>query len=493
MFESVRRHQRIFLGVILLLIIPSFVVVGAWDLIAPGGGANTAAKVGKRDITVQQWEQSHQQALEQIRRQLGGRIDPAILDSSASRLSTLNDLVTQQVLLSAAVDLKVRVSDEQVRRAISSIPAVQKNGQFDMALYQQALKAQGLTPESFEQRVRADMLAEILPATLGSTAMVPRSVARRLAQSSSETRSVRIKKFASADYAGAITVTDAEVEEFYKANAAQFQTPEEVDIAVVAFAKPGSADMVEQFSNLVYEQSDTLEPAAKKVGLPIQTVRNVRRSGPTAIAPPEVLRALSDPRFMTALFSSETILNRRNTEAIEIGPGLLASARVIAHRPAAAVPLASVKPQIERSLRDRKAAERATQSAEAAVKEFASSKTMPAGTTPARALVRTDLQKQGGDLPIEVLQAVFAAELKSLPATVSVPASNRNNAAWLVVVESAQVPDVDSPAVKDQLGRYFQIMEQSAARDTLDRWVELQRQAIGVKIYPDKITKAETK
>jgi hypothetical protein len=164
---------------------------------------------------------------------------------------------------------------------------------------------------------------------------------------------------------------------------------------------------------------------------------------------------------------------------------------VIAHRPAAPIALASVRTQIERSLRERKASEQATQAAEAAIKEFASSKSLPAGTSAARQLVRTDLQKQGGDLPIEVLQAVFAAELKTLPATVSVPASNRNNAAWMILVESAQVPALESAEVKDQLGRYFQILEQSAARDTLDRWVEIQRQAIGVKTYPDKIAKSD--
>lgn len=493
MFESVRRHQRIFLGVILLLIIPSFVVVGAWDLIAPGGGRNTVAKVGKREISLQQWEQAHQQAIEQVRAQLGGRIDPAILDSSASRQSTLNDLVNQQVLLSAAVDLKVRVTDEQMRRAIASIPAVQKNGQFDMALYQQALKAQGLTAEGFEQRVRADMLAEILPASIAGSSMAPRSVVRRLAQLSAETRNVRIKKFAAADYASTVKVTDAEVEEFYKTNSAQFQTPEEVDIAIVAFAKPGSADMVEQFSNLVYEQSDTLDPAAKKVGLPVHTVRSVRRSGPTSIAPPEVLRALSDQKFIAALFSSDTLVNKRNTEAIEIGPGLLASARVIAHRPSAPIALAAVKAQIERSIRDRKAYELASQAAETAVKEFAANKALPAGTAPARALSRNDLQKQAADMPGEVLQAIFTAELKTLPATVTVPASNRNNAAWLLVVESAQVPASDAQVVKDQLSRYFQILEQTAARDTLDRWVELQRQSIGVKTYPEKIAKSDAR
>ncbi|MEY3981576.1 MAG: peptidyl-prolyl cis-trans isomerase, partial [Pseudomonadota bacterium] len=193
MFESVRKHQRIFLGLILLLIIPSFVVVGAWDLIAPGADGATVAKVGKAKIQYPQWERAHQQSLDQIRAQLGGRIDPAMLDTPASRLSTLNDLVTQQVLLTAANDLRIRISDERMRRTIASIPAVQKDGKFDMALYERALKAQGLTPEGFEQQVRADLMIDVLPSSIASSTLVPRAVARRLAQVGLETRVVRLK------------------------------------------------------------------------------------------------------------------------------------------------------------------------------------------------------------------------------------------------------------------------------------------------------------
>jgi len=285
MFESVRRHQRIFLGLILVLIIPSFVVVGAWDLIAPGSDAGTVATVGRQKIQKFEWERSHQQRIDQIPAQLGGRIDPSLLDTQASRLSTLEDLVTQQVLLHAAESLRVRISDEQMRRTISAIPAVQKDGRFDMGLYQQALKAQGLTAEGFEQRVRADLALESVPAAIGRSTMVPRSVARRLTQSGLETRVVRVKKFPIAEALAGIQVSDAELQAFYQANAKTFQTPEEVDIALVGFSKPASADQVEQFSNLVYEQSDSLEPAARKFNLAIQTVKSVRRQGPDEARP----------------------------------------------------------------------------------------------------------------------------------------------------------------------------------------------------------------
>jgi len=494
MFESVRRHQRIFLGLILVLIIPSFVVVGAWDLIAPGSDAGTVATVGRQKIQKFEWERSHQQRIDQIRAQLGGRIDPSLLDTQASRLSTLEDLVTQQVLLHAAESLRVRISDEQMRRTISAIPAVQKDGRFDMGLYQQALKAQGLTAEGFEQRVRADLALESVPAAIGRSTMVPRSVARRLTQSGLETRVVRVKKFPIAEALAGIQVSDAELQAFYQANAKTFQTPEEVDIALVGFSRPASADQVEQFSNLVYEQSDSLEPAARKFNLAIQTVKSVRRQGSDEARPAELQRIVGHPKMLQALFSTDVLVNKRNTEAVEIAPGVLASARVIAHRPAAPIPLDRVRAQIQRQLKEQKAAERVTDLAQTAAKALTPG-AATTGLTAAKTLSRADSQKPAGaaDIPSEVIAAVFSADVKSLPAAISVPASTKTAAAWLVVIESAQVPAVDSPAVKEAVARELQRLEMASTQDALERWISFHRQAIGVKTFPEKLAKTDSR
>lgn len=499
MFDSVRRHQRILLGLILLLIIPSFVVVGAWDLIAPGSDANTVATVGRLKIQKFEWERSHQQRLDQIRQQLGGRIDPSLLDSQGSRLSTLNDLVTQQVLLQTADALHVRISDDQIRRTITGISAVQKDGKFDMGLYQQALKAQGLTPEGFEQRLRADLALEAVPAAIAGSEIVPRTVARRLAQTALESRNIRLRKFSVSDVASGIQVSDAEVGEFYQTNGKSFQTQEEVDIALLAFSKPASADQVEQFSNMVYEQSDTLEPAAKKFGLPIQTVKGVSRLGTQEKLSPELQRVLSHPKMLAAIFSNDAVINKRNTEAVEIAPGVLASARVMAHRPAQAIPLEKVKTQIERHLRERKAMEKVSDLAQAAAKGFTPSSgagpAAQAGLGSVKTVSRQDLQKPNAaaDVPPAVLSAVFSAELKSLPQAISVPAAAATQAAWMVVIESAQVAASDSAQVKDTIGREYQRLEQATRQDILERWITLHRDAIGVKTFPEKLAKSDTR
>ena len=87
-------------------------------------------------------------------------------------------------------------------------------------------------------------------------------------------------------------------------------------------------ESADAFQNMVYEQSDSLKPAAEKFKLKIQTTGWITR------APGQELGALDNPKLIAALFSSDAVRNKRNTDAIEVAPGTLVSARVVEHQPA---------------------------------------------------------------------------------------------------------------------------------------------------------------
>ncbi len=101
----------------------------------------------------------------------------------------------------------------------------------------------------------------------------------------------------------------------------------------------------EAFNNLVYEQSDTLEPAADRFKLKIETTRDVERRV-SAADKAQAGSPLSDDRFRAALFSEGVLVGKRNVDAMEIAPGRIASGRVIAHRPASRQPLDQVRGQV---------------------------------------------------------------------------------------------------------------------------------------------------
>jgi peptidyl-prolyl cis-trans isomerase D len=115
------------------------------------------------------------------------------------------------------------------------------------------------------------------------------------------------------------------------------------------------ANAADQLQNLVYEQADSLQGAAKALGIPVQTTQLLTRPQVQALAK-------GNAKFVQAIFSPESTQARRNTEAIEIAPNTLIAGRIVEHSPAAARPFADVQEEI-RTLLARKAASELAQKA----------------------------------------------------------------------------------------------------------------------------------
>lgn len=110
------------------------------------------------------------------------------------------------------------------------------------------------------------------------------------------------------------------------------------------------AEIADAFNNFVYEQSDSLKPAAERYKLKLVT------SGWIARQPSAEQGVLAHPKLIAALFSPDSIQQRRNTDAVEVAPGVLVAARVAEHQPEAQRPLAEVRAEVERRLIRRDAA-----------------------------------------------------------------------------------------------------------------------------------------
>ncbi len=109
-------------------------------------------------------------------------------------------------------------------------------------------------------------------------------------------------------------------------------------------------DMAERFNNLVYEQPDSLEPAAKTLGLKIQKSGWFTRTGGIGIT--------NNPKVVDAAFSEEVKTERRNSESIEVGDNSIMALRVTAVKPARQKELAEVRTGIVSELRQQKAVQR---------------------------------------------------------------------------------------------------------------------------------------
>ena len=109
------------------------------------------------------------------------------------------------------------------------------------------------------------------------------------------------------------------------------------------------AEAAEAFSNIVYEQSDSLKPAAEKFGLAVKQSEWLGRQVNPVNGP------LANEKLLAAVFSEDSVKNRRNTEAVEIAPNTLVAARIVNYKPATLQPFESVKGSIETLLRRQEA------------------------------------------------------------------------------------------------------------------------------------------
>ncbi len=163
-------------------------------------------------------------------------------------------------------------------------------------------------------------------------------------------------------------------------------------------------ELAERFRNLVYEHPETLEVAAKELGLNVATSDWFTRAGGSGIA--------AQPRVVAAAFEPEVLSRERNSDAIEIDPETVVAVRVIDHRPAAVRPLAEVRGEIERLLKVQRAHDQALALAGEWMKQLESGKRLPElareiGATFVASKTVTREKPEGVDR--RVLTAAFAA------------------------------------------------------------------------------------
>ncbi|UCU97782.1 SurA N-terminal domain-containing protein [Acidovorax radicis] len=232
MFESIRKHSKIVMVFLFLLIIPSFVLVGI-DSNYFSEKSPVVARVDGQKINQTDWDNAHRMETDRIRAQ-SPSVDPKLLDSPSARYATLERLVRDRVLAAAAQKMHLLTSDARLARSLQEIPAIaglkRPDGTLDADAYRALVAAQGLTPEGFEANVRRDIsVNQVMGGVMGSAFATDAQVKLAL-DALYERREVQVARFNASDFAAKVTPTDADLEAYYKAHPEQFQQIEQAAV-----------------------------------------------------------------------------------------------------------------------------------------------------------------------------------------------------------------------------------------------------------------------
>lgn len=551
MFELIHKRKRLAQIVLVVLVIP-FAFFGLDSYTRMSGGRDDVATVNGSPITQAEFAEELRRQQDRLRAAFGPNLDVAALDTTESRLALLDSIVSQRLIADAALRGGLSVSDEQLRATIAAVPAFQGGNGFSRSSYEVLLRAQNMTPQMFESRLRLDMALSQLADAIRGTAIASRTVTERLEAIQAERREVQEALVAAQPFLAQVQVSAAQVQAYYEANPAEFRVPERVraeylvlsaealgrrepvaesDLKAAYEARasqyrvdeqrrashilvktedeaarlaaearktpdrfaelarkhsqdPGSAanggdlglfgrgmmvpafeeaafrlkegeisapvksefgwhvirvtgvqpakarplaevraelaaelarqqgarrfaEAAEAFSNMVYEQPDSLKPAAERFTLELQTSGWIARG-----AAPGDAGVLASPRLQGALFAADAVKARRNTDAIEVAPNVLVAARVVEHLPESQRKLEEVRADIEHRLRAQAAARLARQAGEATLAELRKGGAAGLGWSAPKAVSRRSPQ----GVPAGALRQILAADPGKLPA-----------------------------------------------------------------------------
>ena len=228
------------------------------------------------------------------------------------------------------------------------------------------------------------------------------------------------------------------------------------------------SEMSEQFTDIVFSQYESLKPAADKLKLKIETMEGVaRQPNPILGAAP-----FNNAKFLTALFSDDSLKNKRNTEAVEVAPQTLISGRIVEFKPASKKPLAEVEAAIKQQVALEeavKAAKKAGEEKLAAAKKSGDATGFGEAKTISRAKVE-------GINPAAVA-AVMKADVSKLPAYVGVEIPGQGYGVY-------RINKVGQPAEQDAARREQegQRINQIVAQQEMAGYIDALKQKAKVKI-----------
>ena len=329
MFEFVRTHQRLMQFLLLLLIIPSFALVGLQSYSSFGDSANTVAKVAGQPITQQDWDAALRDQMSRMQQAFGERFDPKMLETPEAKQGVLDNLITQRVLAATASRELLTVSDPVLQQTILGMfpNLVGADGKFDSNLFNQLLAAQGMTQVSYAARLRQELAMQQLNGAVQSTAFTPKTVAMRLSDIGDQEREVQELLFKAQDYAAQVKVTDAMLQDYYTKNAKEFEIPEQIkaeyvvldSAAAAAQVTVSDADIKSYYDNNLAHYTTPEERRASHI---LISVKKDAPAAEQAAAKAKAESLLAEVRKNPADFAKVAKANSQDTASAEMGGDL---------------------------------------------------------------------------------------------------------------------------------------------------------------------------
>ncbi|PWF43975.1 SurA N-terminal domain-containing protein [Massilia glaciei] len=328
MLEFIRNQKR-FVQFFLGLIILAFAVTGVGTQFA-AGDADTVVKVGETKVTQSQWDEAQRQQLVRYRQMAGDQFDARMFETPEAKQRVLERLITEAAITNEMARNHMAAGDKAVQKYIASTGDFRKpDGSFDYEQYNAAILASGQSSAMYENSIRRELTQRQVSSALEASAIVPRTVSKRLSDLAEEEREVQEVLFPSAAFVAQVAVTPELIKSYYDKNTALFKLPEQAQIEYLVFNADSVANQVTASDAevaAVYNDSANkarfVTPEQRKAS---HILINAPKSAPAAdkaAAKAKAEALLAQVRAAPAEFAAVAKANSQDSASAELGGDL---------------------------------------------------------------------------------------------------------------------------------------------------------------------------
>lgn len=240
MLDMIRKKQRsVLVKIVFWTIIAAF--VGTIFLVwgkggdGQGGSGNVLFHVNGDAVSYPEYQTAYQNLRRNMEQRFGRSLPPEIEKQLRLNAQTYDLLLNRLLLLQEADRRDLTVGKDELRQAIADIPAFQKDGSFDRALYDQVLAYQRVAPREFERNMREQLLIDkVLESIRQEAAVTPEDVEQEY-RNRNEKVDLSFAKLTPGRYESKVEVDDDVLQAYYQEHREDFRQPEKLALRYVRF------------------------------------------------------------------------------------------------------------------------------------------------------------------------------------------------------------------------------------------------------------------
>lgn len=232
MLQNIRDNSKgVVSGILIGLLVVIFALTGAETLFNSDPNARSVIKVNGEAISEMEISRATATQKQQIVDRYGDSVPPEFLSDEYLRTPVVENLIQRALLVQKAKESGLTASDSVINEQILRTPQFQQeSGAFDPIRYQSLLRNVGYTPSTYKKALVEDVLISQLTSGVVDTSFSTPAEIDKVIALNFQTRSFDYLVLPSEKVREEVTVSDAEVLQYYESKPQEFTVPEEVAV-----------------------------------------------------------------------------------------------------------------------------------------------------------------------------------------------------------------------------------------------------------------------